>query len=228
VARRRRVVSVGRGRGGMRLRGAVSRERGRDACSRSCYVHGMNSQKVGAGAVLVIGALALACGGKALGTGGEGGGGGNGGGSGGGSGGTSMNQDGGSTTDSPEPADGACNAPLGANTCAPCPGDTLDGAAPNGTYHCGDDGVLPKCPSGAALDGVCASVGDISFNACILCLNSNLGYQLGCSPRRLQALRVKRKGRNLRPGETERWSREYFQNLGLHRLRGTVRYPEAA
>ena len=46
--------------------------------------------------------------------------------------------------------------------------------------------------------------------------------------RRLQNLRVKRKGRNLRPGETERWSREYFWNLGLHRLRGTVRYPEQA
>jgi len=46
--------------------------------------------------------------------------------------------------------------------------------------------------------------------------------------RRLQRLRIKRKGRNLRPGETERWSREYFWNLGLHRLRGTVRYPEQA
>ncbi|MEO8212224.1 MAG: group II intron reverse transcriptase/maturase, partial [Myxococcales bacterium] len=44
--------------------------------------------------------------------------------------------------------------------------------------------------------------------------------------RRLTSLRVKRKGRNLRPGEVERWSSEYFWNLGLHRLRGTVRYPE--
>jgi group II intron reverse transcriptase/maturase len=43
---------------------------------------------------------------------------------------------------------------------------------------------------------------------------------------RLRALRVKRKGRNLQPGEAERWTREYFHNLGLHRLRGTVRYPE--
>jgi group II intron reverse transcriptase/maturase len=43
---------------------------------------------------------------------------------------------------------------------------------------------------------------------------------------RLRNLRVKRAGRNLRPGEAERWSREYFWNLGLHRLRGTVRYPE--
>jgi len=46
--------------------------------------------------------------------------------------------------------------------------------------------------------------------------------------RRLFALRVKRKGRNLRAGECERWSRDYFHGLGLHRLRGTVRYPEAA
>ena len=45
---------------------------------------------------------------------------------------------------------------------------------------------------------------------------------------RLRSLRVKRKGRNLRPGEVERWSRDYFVGLGLHRLRGTVRYPEAA
>jgi group II intron reverse transcriptase/maturase len=43
---------------------------------------------------------------------------------------------------------------------------------------------------------------------------------------RLRSLRVKRKGRNLRPGEAQGWSREYFWNLGLHRLRGTVRYPE--
>jgi group II intron reverse transcriptase/maturase len=45
---------------------------------------------------------------------------------------------------------------------------------------------------------------------------------------RLRALRVKRKGRHLRSGEAERWSRDYFVGLGLHRLRGTVRYPEAA
>ena len=44
--------------------------------------------------------------------------------------------------------------------------------------------------------------------------------------RRLRSLRVKRKGRQLRAGETPRWTREYFENLGLHRLRGTVRYPE--
>jgi group II intron reverse transcriptase/maturase len=45
---------------------------------------------------------------------------------------------------------------------------------------------------------------------------------------RLRSLRVKRKGRNLRPGEAARWTRESFWNLGLHRLRGTIRYPEAA
>jgi hypothetical protein len=44
--------------------------------------------------------------------------------------------------------------------------------------------------------------------------------------RRLLNLRIKRKGRNLRAGEAEAWSREYFWNLGLHRLRGTVQYPE--
>ncbi len=43
--------------------------------------------------------------------------------------------------------------------------------------------------------------------------------------RRLRALRVKRKGRHLLPGETQGWTREYFENLGLYRLRGTIRYP---
>jgi RNA-directed DNA polymerase len=43
---------------------------------------------------------------------------------------------------------------------------------------------------------------------------------------RLLRLRIARKGRNLRPGEVRRWTRESFENLGLHRLRGTVLYPE--
>jgi group II intron reverse transcriptase/maturase len=43
---------------------------------------------------------------------------------------------------------------------------------------------------------------------------------------RLRALRVKRAGRQLRPGAAERWTDAYFQGLGLHRLRGTIQYPE--
>ena len=43
--------------------------------------------------------------------------------------------------------------------------------------------------------------------------------------RRLRDLRVRRKGRHLRAGEADRWSRDYFWSLGLHRLRGTVQYP---
>jgi group II intron reverse transcriptase/maturase len=46
--------------------------------------------------------------------------------------------------------------------------------------------------------------------------------------KRLRSLRIRRKGRHLRPGEARAWRREYFEALGLHRLRGTVRYPEAA
>jgi hypothetical protein len=45
---------------------------------------------------------------------------------------------------------------------------------------------------------------------------------------RLRSLRVKRKGRNLHPGEVGRWSREFFWFLCLHRLRGTIGYPERA
>jgi len=44
--------------------------------------------------------------------------------------------------------------------------------------------------------------------------------------RRLHGLLLKRKQRHLRAGEASRWNRDYFHNLGLHRLRGTVRYPE--
>ena len=43
---------------------------------------------------------------------------------------------------------------------------------------------------------------------------------------RLRTLRRKRKGRNLKPGEMETWTREAFEDLGLCRLRGTIRFPE--
>lgn len=43
---------------------------------------------------------------------------------------------------------------------------------------------------------------------------------------RLRSLRLERKGRHLRPGEADRWTRGSFENLGLHRLRGTIAYPE--
>jgi RNA-directed DNA polymerase len=46
--------------------------------------------------------------------------------------------------------------------------------------------------------------------------------------KRLRSLRIKRKGRHLRPGEAKAWRRPYFEALGLLRLGGTIRYPEAA
>jgi RNA-directed DNA polymerase len=46
-------------------------------------------------------------------------------------------------------------------------------------------------------------------------------YVLG----RLRGLMIKRYGRNLRPGQWEIWTREWFEAHGLYRLRGTVRYP---
>ncbi len=45
---------------------------------------------------------------------------------------------------------------------------------------------------------------------------------------RLKRLLVKRKGRNLRAGEFAAWTEDWFVGLGLHRLRGTIRYPGAA
>jgi hypothetical protein len=45
---------------------------------------------------------------------------------------------------------------------------------------------------------------------------------------RLRGLMIKRKGRHLVAGQAARWNRPYFEAFGLHRLRGTVQYPEAA
>ena len=45
---------------------------------------------------------------------------------------------------------------------------------------------------------------------------------------RLKRLLLKRHGRNLRPGRAAQWTPAYFYALGLHRLRGTIHYPEAA
>jgi RNA-directed DNA polymerase len=44
---------------------------------------------------------------------------------------------------------------------------------------------------------------------------------------RLKRMRIKRKGRHLAAGEAARWTEDYFNGLGLHRLRGTIRYPGA-
>ena len=46
--------------------------------------------------------------------------------------------------------------------------------------------------------------------------------------RRLKGLLRKRKGRQLHAGEAIRWTHDFFHALGLHRLRGTIQYPEAA
>jgi RNA-directed DNA polymerase len=45
--------------------------------------------------------------------------------------------------------------------------------------------------------------------------------------RRLKGLLLKRHGRHLRAGQAPRWSPDFFHALGLYRLRGTIRYPEA-
>ena len=41
-------------------------------------------------------------------------------------------------------------------------------------------------------------------------------------------LLVKKRGRNLRAGQADQWTEEWFNGHGLHRLRGTIRYPKAA
>jgi RNA-directed DNA polymerase len=46
--------------------------------------------------------------------------------------------------------------------------------------------------------------------------------------RRLRGLIVKKRGRNLRPGQARQWNEDWFNGHGLYRLRSTVRYPKAA
>jgi len=46
--------------------------------------------------------------------------------------------------------------------------------------------------------------------------------------RRLKRLLIKKRGRNLRAGQAGRWTEDWFHDQGLHRLRGTIRYPKAA
>ena len=45
---------------------------------------------------------------------------------------------------------------------------------------------------------------------------------------RLHRLLVKKRGRNLRAGQADRWTRTWFHDQGLHKLMGTIRYPKAA
>jgi RNA-directed DNA polymerase len=45
---------------------------------------------------------------------------------------------------------------------------------------------------------------------------------------RLSRLLIKQRGRNLRAGQAERWTRTWFHDQGLHKLMGTIRYPRAA
>lgn len=45
---------------------------------------------------------------------------------------------------------------------------------------------------------------------------------------RLRRLMIKKRGRNLRAGQAQAWTEDWFNGHGLYRLRGTIRYPKAA
>ena len=45
---------------------------------------------------------------------------------------------------------------------------------------------------------------------------------------RLKRLLIKRRGRNVRAGQADRWAPAWFHDQGLHKLMGTIRYPKAA
>jgi RNA-directed DNA polymerase len=46
--------------------------------------------------------------------------------------------------------------------------------------------------------------------------------------RRLRRIQVRKRGRNLRAGQSGQWTSDWFVEMGLYRLRGTIRYPQAA
>jgi RNA-directed DNA polymerase len=46
--------------------------------------------------------------------------------------------------------------------------------------------------------------------------------------RRLRKIMIRKRGRNLRPGQWREWDEDWFNGHGLYRLRGTIRYPKAA
>ena len=45
---------------------------------------------------------------------------------------------------------------------------------------------------------------------------------------RLRRLMILKRGRNLRAGQTQVWTEDWFNGHGLYRLRGTIQYPKAA
>jgi RNA-directed DNA polymerase len=45
---------------------------------------------------------------------------------------------------------------------------------------------------------------------------------------RLKRWLIKQRGRNLRPGQANLWTRAWLHDQGLHQLMGTIRYPKAA
>ena len=45
---------------------------------------------------------------------------------------------------------------------------------------------------------------------------------------RLYRLMIKKRGRNLRAGQAEPWTQDWFNGHHLHQLPGTIQYPKAA
>ena len=60
--------------------------------------------------------------------------------------------------------------------------------------------------------------------------NAASKFRPGRPLRRGQAPSLPREasGRHLRPGQARQWTEDWFKGHGLYRLRGTIRYPEAA
>jgi hypothetical protein len=94
-------------------------------------------------------------------------------------------------------------------------------------------GVLSPLLSNVYLDFLdtvwerqCAEVGTLVRYAddfVVICRTPKAVAEAG---RRVKLVFERRHGRHLEPGRAAAWSRQSFWDLGLHRLRGTVRYPK--
>jgi hypothetical protein len=136
----------------MSWRGVASTEQGSVARPRLCYGRVMNTQKIGAGVVLVIGSLALGCGGKAIGIEEENGGSG----ASSGAGGSSGTGTGGSSSAGGDPGSGGNSGSAGV------------GGGSGGTSASGGDGGSIVASDGDSTVTTC-TFPPTSANACVLC-----------------------------------------------------------
>jgi hypothetical protein len=87
------------------------------------------------------------------------------------------------------------------------------------------DEVRAQLADGIVLVAVTAA-GELLGTISLRCPSPRRAFAHTAVYERLRRLRVNRVSRQLDARTASKWTREYFVDLGLHRLRGTVKYPE--